>query len=72
MHFDADTKACFGVPQLVKAIMQERGLDKRQAEPLSQPEIDVLRRHWRGGSIRNLRQLIEGVLVARDADTAFS
>ena len=53
-------------PQLLKTVLSARGLDERWAQPLTQDEMDALCRYWPGGSIRNLRRLIEGVLAARD------
>jgi len=53
-------------PQLMTAALSARGMDERWYQPLTQMELDALHRHWRGGSIRNLRRLLEGVLAARE------
>jgi len=50
----------------MRDLVRERGLDMRWAAPLDDLEIGALRKAWRGGSLRSLRRLIEGVLEARD------
>ncbi len=55
-------------PQLLRALLSSRGMDERWYQPLTQMELNMLHRHWRGGSIRNLRRLLEGVLAAREKD----
>ena len=55
-------------PQLMKAALASRGMNDRWYQPLTQMELDALRRHWRGGSIRNLRRLLEGILAAREQE----
>jgi hypothetical protein len=51
---------------LLKALVLERQLDPRWAIPLSALELDHLAGAWRGGSIRALGRLVEGVLKARN------
>jgi ATP-dependent Lon protease len=53
------------LPSLCIAIAREQGLDERFVPPLSSAEVDDVRWHWGGGSIRRLRQAIEVVLGAR-------
>jgi ATP-dependent Lon protease len=53
------------LPSLYIAIAREQGLDQRFVPPLSSAEVDDVRWHWGGGSIRRLRQAIEVVLGAR-------
>jgi hypothetical protein len=52
-------------PRLLKAVVTGRGLDERWGTPLDAEEFAALGKFWRGGSIRRLRRLIEGVLDAR-------
>lgn len=51
---------------LLADLVRERGLAPGWAEPLDGIELRALRRSWRGGSLRSLRRLVEGVLAARD------
>jgi hypothetical protein len=52
--------------QLLRAQAVERGLDPRWATPLTAVELDALSGAWRGGSIRVLARLVEGVVKARE------
>ncbi|MBO6560255.1 MAG: AAA family ATPase [Nisaea sp.] len=52
--------------QVLKDLTAERGLDSRWARPLSGEELEVIARAWEGGSIRNLRRFVEGVLNVRE------
>ncbi len=52
--------------QLLTSICREDAIDPRWVEKLSGIEIEALSDAWPGGSLRALRQLIRGVLVARD------
>ncbi len=45
----------------------ERGQDEAWLPPLDGVEWAALEQHWRGGSLRALRRLVETVLDARDA-----
>jgi hypothetical protein len=51
---------------LMREAVRERGLDDGWAEPLAAWELDALAEHWRGGSIRRLGRLVEGVIAARE------
>ncbi|MPR09319.1 AAA family ATPase [Microvirga tunisiensis] len=53
------------LPTLCIAIAREQGLDEGFVPPLTFGEIADVRRHWGGGSIRRLRQIVEVVLGAR-------
>jgi hypothetical protein len=53
------------LPSLCIAIAREQGLDEGYVPPLTFGEIADVRRHWGGGSIRRLRQILEVVLGAR-------
>lgn len=52
--------------QLLVAAYAERGLSPDWCEPLTLNELTTLKRHWHGGSIRNLRRLIRVVVDSRD------
>lgn len=52
---------------MMDAAVVERGLDLEWAQPFDEIELQALRQHWKGGSLRALRRLVEGVLAARDA-----
>jgi hypothetical protein len=51
---------------LLRTVYRERTGDECWAAPLTGSEIDLLRRHWRSGSIRSLRRLVEQVVVVRE------
>jgi inhibitor of KinA sporulation pathway (predicted exonuclease) len=53
-------------PQLLMATYKERGLRAEWCQPLTQVEMQTLRRHWPGGSIRDLKRLIRAVIDARE------
>jgi hypothetical protein len=44
----------------------DRGLDSRWVEPLIGDERDAIAGHWRGGSVRQLRRIVEIVLRMRE------
>jgi hypothetical protein len=44
----------------------ERGLDSRWIEPLGGEAREAIAAHWRGGSVRQLRRIVEVVLRARE------
>ena len=58
------------MPSLANALLEnlllERGFDSRWVVPLDGLELEALAQHWRGGSIRKLNRLVEGVLATRD------
>jgi len=58
------------LPALAAAMLsefcRERGQHEAWAGPLDGVELRALRRTWRGGSLRALRRLCEGVLAARE------
>lgn len=55
------------VATLVPEIRADRGLDEVWMPDLDAGEVDLLGKHWRGGSLRPLRRLVETVLAGRDA-----
>ncbi|GAU82924.1 AAA family ATPase [Bosea sp. BIWAKO-01] len=52
---------------IMAELMIERRRDPNWIQPLSYDERDALSAHWKGGSVRQLRRLIETVLAAREA-----
>ncbi len=53
---------------LLKALVAERGLDRRWSLPLDAFELEALTNAWPGGSIRTLARLVEGVIKARESN----
>lgn len=53
-------------PQLLASEYEARGQGVEWATPLDGTELDLLKQHWRGGSIRNLRRLVQAVVDVRD------
>jgi hypothetical protein len=51
---------------VIADLAAERGLDSRWIEPLTGQERDVVAAHWRGGSVRLLRRVVEVILRARE------
>jgi ATP-dependent Lon protease len=54
------------LPTVTADLATERGLDLRWVEPLTGFERDAVAAHWRGGSVRRLRRVVEIVLRARE------
>jgi ATP-dependent Lon protease len=54
------------LPAVIADLASESGLDGRWVEPLTGFERDAVAAHWRGGSVRRLRRVVEIVLRARD------
>jgi ATP-dependent Lon protease len=54
------------LPSLCLAMAHEQGLDARFVPPMTAAEIADVRRHWDGGSVRRLRQVVDVVLGTRD------
>jgi ATP-dependent Lon protease len=54
------------LPRVIADLAAERGLDSRWIEPLTGQERDAVAAHWRGGSVRQLRRVVEAVLRARE------
>jgi len=55
------------IAPVLAGIAASRGLDPRLLDALDGEEIDVVRRGWRGGSIRRLSRLVEAVVTTREA-----
>ncbi|QRE76916.1 AAA family ATPase [Methylobacterium aquaticum] len=51
---------------LVAEIRAERGLDEAWLPGLDGDELSLLARHWKGGSLRPLRRLVETLLAGRE------
>lgn len=51
---------------VVAEIRAERGIDAAWLPDLEHDELTLLGRHWRGGSLRPLRRLVETVVAGRD------
>jgi ATP-dependent Lon protease len=56
------------LPAVLADLGSERRLDPRWMAPLSGDERDLVADHWRGGSVRQLRRILEVILRARDQD----
>jgi len=50
------------LPNIIADLLAERGLDNRWAPSLDDVERKIIVRHWRGGSVRYLRRVVEAVL----------
>lgn len=51
---------------VVAALRIERGTDARWLPDLDPEELAILARHWKGGSLRPIRRLVETLLAGRD------
>jgi hypothetical protein len=54
------------LPAVTADLAKERGLDQRWIVPLDGIEREAVAAHWRGGSVRRLRRLVEAILRERD------
>jgi len=54
------------LPAVIADLAGERGLDSRWVAPLDGAERNAVATHWRGGSVRRLRRLVEAILRERD------
>lgn len=64
----ADQLSIFSA-RILERLYVEAGLDERWATPLEQFELDALADVWRGGSLRKLERLVEGLREARERAT---
>jgi len=55
------------LPPVIDDLARERGIDRAWLTPLDGVECAAIAKAWRGGSVRRLRRLVEGVLRDRDA-----
>lgn len=58
------------LPAVIADLTRERGLDHRWVTPLDGAERMAIAAHWRGGSVRRLRRLVESILRERDLHAA--
>jgi ATP-dependent Lon protease len=54
------------LPAITGALAHEHGLDDRWVQPLDGSERSAVARHWRGGSVRRLRRIVEAILHHRE------
>jgi ATP-dependent Lon protease len=54
------------MPAIIADLVRERGLDSRWIEPFTRSEHKLVAACWSGGSVRQLRRVIDAVLRARD------
>jgi ATP-dependent Lon protease len=54
------------LPAVIADLAKERGLDQSWVPPLNGLERAAISRHWRGGSMRRLRRIVEVILRERD------
>jgi len=54
------------LPPVIADLAAEHGLDSRWIEPFGGEELNAIAAHWRGGSVRQLRRIVEVVLRARE------
>jgi len=54
------------LPAVIADLARERGLDQSWVPPLDGAEHAAVARHWRGGSVRHLRRIVETLLRERD------
>jgi ATP-dependent Lon protease len=52
---------------ILAGIATDRGLDSAFVPPLDGDAVALIRRVWRGGSIRRLTRLVEALVTAREA-----
>ncbi|NGX94589.1 MAG: AAA family ATPase [Candidatus Afipia apatlaquensis] len=58
------------LPAVIADLGRERGLDHRWVIPLDGVERSAVAAHWRDGSVRRLRRLVEAILRERDLRAA--
>jgi hypothetical protein len=54
------------LPAVIADLARERGLDQSWMPPLDGAEHTAVARHWRGGSVRRLRRIVDAILRERD------
>lgn len=55
------------LPLVMHDVVRERGMAAAWVEPLDGIERGLVAENWPGGSLRQLRRLVEAVIVAREA-----
>lgn len=56
------------LPIVKNDVARERGIDPVWVEPLDGTELALIAEHWHGGSLRQLRRIVETVMIAREVD----
>lgn len=54
------------VDGIVWDLMTDRGLDIRWVSPLAEDELDLVRKNWPGGSIRQLQRIVQTIVDGRE------
>jgi ATP-dependent Lon protease len=54
------------LPAVIADLARERGVDQSWVTPLDGTEHSAVAQHWRGGSVRRLRRIVEAILRERD------
>jgi ATP-dependent Lon protease len=54
------------LPAVIADLAKERGIDQSWVPPLNGTERAAVSQHWRGGSMRRLRRIVEAILGERD------
>ncbi len=54
------------LPAVMADLASDRGLDREWVLPLDGTEHAAVARHWRGGSVRRLRRIVDAILRNRD------
>jgi ATP-dependent Lon protease len=54
------------LPAVIADLARDRSLDASWIPPLDGAEHAAVVRHWRGGSVRRLRRIVEAILRERD------
>ena len=54
------------LPAVIADLARERSLDQSWMPPLDGAEHTAVARHWRGGSVRRLRRIVDAILRERD------
>jgi ATP-dependent Lon protease len=58
------------LPAVIADLAKERGLHQDWVPPLDGVERAAVAQHWRGGSVRRLRRVVEAVLRTRDTSAS--
>jgi hypothetical protein len=58
------------LPAVIADLARERGLNECWVPPLDGVERAAIAQHWRGGSVRRLRRIVEAILRERDLRAA--
>jgi ATP-dependent Lon protease len=54
------------LPAVIADLARDRGVDDRWVQPVDSLERLAIARHWRGGSVRRLRRIVEAILQHRE------